>query len=97
MTTTAYDVIRCVNSSRVLDGSVVNTAGTYTTTLTSAITGCDSIVTTNLTVNPVLTSTANPVICTGSTYILPDGTVVNTTSEERRVGKEGRSRWSPNH
>src|SRR3989442_8412705 len=28
---------------------------------------------------------------------VPSGVVVNVRSEERRVGKEGRSRWSPYH
>ncbi|MEI7802013.1 MAG: hypothetical protein WCI97_05180, partial [Bacteroidota bacterium] len=56
-------------------GTSVTAAGTYTSTLTS-ISGCDSVITTNLTVNPVYASTVNAAICNGATYTLPSGTSV---------------------
>src|SRR2546425_12919581 len=42
---------------------------------------------------PVATPLAS-VVPTGCVSVLP---VVGVGSEERRVGKEGRSRWSPDH
>ena len=67
----------CLGDPYILpDGTTVYTAGTYTTVLTS-VNGCDSTITTNLVVNPVYAFTLNPSICTGSSYILPDGTVVS--------------------
>jgi large repetitive protein len=62
------------------DGSSVSAANTYTTTLSSTVTGCDSIVTTNLTVNPVYNTTVDAQICTGQTYTLPDGSVVSAAN-----------------
>jgi len=43
--------------------------GTYKDTLTNYL-GCDSIITTNLTVIPIQQTTLNPVICQGETYYL---------------------------
>ncbi len=45
------------------NGNNYNTAGTYNVTLIGS-SGCDSIATLNLTINPVLTSTTNVTICT---------------------------------
>jgi len=59
------------------DGIEVNAAGTYDATLTSS-TGCDSLVTTILSVDLPLTSTLDANICQGETYTLPDGTEVMT-------------------
>ncbi|MBK7566641.1 MAG: choice-of-anchor L domain-containing protein [Bacteroidetes bacterium] len=58
-------------------GTVVFAAGAYTNILNS-VHGCDSTITTVLTIDPVYVFTLNPSICTGSSYILPDGTVVST-------------------
>src|SRR5947199_4165138 len=44
------------------NGQSLNAAGTYTANLISA-SGCDSIATLNLTVNPAVTSTTNTTIC----------------------------------
>lgn len=59
------------------DGTIVYTAGTYPVTL-STVYGCDSVITTNIISHPVYNFTLNPNICDGSTYILPNGTVVGT-------------------
>jgi hypothetical protein len=56
---------------------VVSTAGTYTSHIANAA-GCDSTITTNLTVIANTTSTRNISICAGSTSTLPDGVVVST-------------------
>lgn len=42
-------------------------AGTYTDTF-SAFSGCDSIVTTNLTIKPIIQNTQNPSICQGEAF-----------------------------
>ena len=53
----------CLSQNYTLpDGTVVNTANTYTSVLTS-VSGCDSIITTNLTVNNQVTSTTDITIC----------------------------------
>jgi len=68
----------CTGSTYTLpDGTTVTTAGTYVDTLIS-YSGCDSVITTTLTINPIITSNQNPVICTGSTFVLPGGTIVTT-------------------
>jgi gliding motility-associated-like protein len=59
------------------DGSVnggVTTPITQVSTLT-AISGCDSIITTNLTVDPVYNITQNVDVCSGDPYTFPDGSV----------------------
>ena len=57
------------------DGSVVNGGGPYVDTVSGP--GCDTIITTNLTVDPLFTRTVNANICDGDNYMLPDGSVVN--------------------
>ncbi len=57
-------------------GTAVYAAGAYTNILTS-VHGCDSTITTILTLDPIYDFTLDPSICTGSSYILPDGTVVS--------------------
>ncbi|OJV30559.1 MAG: hypothetical protein BGO32_09240 [Bacteroidetes bacterium 37-13] len=68
----------CANKNYMLpDGSTVNTAGTYTSNL-STMHNCDSIIITSLTVNPVYSFTTQQSICSGNSYILPDGNVIST-------------------
>ena len=74
------DVVASICEGQVYtlpDGSQVSDAGTYTVTLSSAG-GCDSIVTTDLSINPVFSSSFDIEICDGESYTLPDGTVVST-------------------
>jgi len=69
----------CDGESYVLpSGLSVTQAGTYSDTL-ATVNGCDSVVTTNLTVNPVFNSTLNVSICDGDSHTLPSGTVVTTS------------------
>ncbi len=56
------------------DGLAVNVAGTYISNFLTTK-GCDSIITTTLTVNPTFNTILNPEICIGETYTLPDGAV----------------------
>ncbi|MBX2903450.1 MAG: gliding motility-associated C-terminal domain-containing protein [Chitinophagales bacterium] len=71
------DTAICTNANFTRPtGLVVNTPGTYTDTLTAA-NGCDSIITTNLSFHPTYTQIINDTICSGGTYILPDGNNVS--------------------
>ncbi len=47
---------------------------THTSTLQS-VSGCDSLVQTNITVNPVFSTTQTESVCSGESYTYPDGTV----------------------
>lgn len=60
------------------DNSTTTTAGTYVDTLVTAE-GCDSVVTTNLTIYPLGTATVDDTICQGDNYTLPDGVIVSAT------------------
>lgn len=74
-TSTASSTI-CQGSSYTLpSGTIVSTAGTYNDTLNTS-SGCDSVVTTTLTVTPAPVGTLNANICAGQTYTLPSGVVV---------------------
>ena len=57
----------CEGSVYTENGFNVSEAGTYTQTL-QTVNGCDSIVTLNLTINPVANTTLSAAICDGSTY-----------------------------
>src|SRR5690606_31368082 len=78
--TSSQDFTICEGESVTLpDGSEVGTTGSYDVTLQSIVTGCDSTITTNVTVNPLLTSSQDFTICEGESSTLPDGTEVNAT------------------
>jgi hypothetical protein len=76
---TVNEVICQGESVTLPDGTSVSAAGSYDVTLASVVTGCDSTITTNVTVNPLLFSTVNEVICQGESVTLPDGTSVSAT------------------
>ncbi len=57
----------CSNQAYVFNNQSLTAAGSYSDTLTNA-NGCDSIITLNLLVKPLLTNTINQTICQGSTY-----------------------------
>ena len=72
---------RTMIDSTICDGDTVSLnnvsytiSGTFVDTLTSFISGCDSIVTLNLTVNPVFETFLNEEICEGDSY--PVGTFI---------------------
>ncbi|MFN8295256.1 MAG: gliding motility-associated C-terminal domain-containing protein [Chitinophagales bacterium] len=58
------------------NGNIVSISGTYYDTIRAAST-CDSIVITNLTINPYLQSSQISTVCLGKSFILPDGRSVN--------------------
>jgi gliding motility-associated-like protein len=66
------------NSYLLPNGSSVNTAGNYISNLTTSF-GCDSIITTILTLANNTTSSATATICSNKSYTLPSGTIVNTS------------------
>lgn len=59
----------CTGDSIFLGGAFQNTSGVYNDTL-SAIGGCDSIVSTTLTVNSAIMSSQNATICQGDSILL---------------------------
>ncbi len=61
------------------DGEEVFEGGIYLDTLASVVTGCDSVVETNLSYNPVYLLDVDAALCGNETTTLPDGTVVNET------------------
>jgi hypothetical protein len=66
----------CQGSSFVFGTQTLTAAGTYYNTVPN-VAGCDSVVTLNLTVNPVLTSSISRSICQGSSFVF--GTQTLTT------------------
>jgi len=69
----------CQGENYVLpSGLTVTTSGTYTSEFQSA-SGCDSTITTVLTVNPTFNTTVNATICQGETYTLPNGQTLTTS------------------
>ncbi len=68
----------CQGDSILIGGVFQNTAGIYTDTIVGGSSlGCDSVITTTLTVNPIATSNANAAICQGDS-ILIGGVFQNT-------------------
>src|SRR6185436_617627 len=72
------DASICPGSMYLLpDGSSVSTAGSFISNLIT-VSGCDSIITTNLSVSAITTGSATVSICPGSSATLPDGTTVTS-------------------
>ncbi len=65
--TYTYDHEICDGEFYTFNDTTLATSGTYVTTVTTAH-GCDSIVTVNLTVNPVYDITLDESICDGTSY-----------------------------
>jgi len=59
------------------DGTTTAIGGNFMVTVLIAV-GCDSIITTNLTVNSVYNNSINVSICTGNNYQLPGGNTVSS-------------------
>ena len=76
-TTSSQTFVGCTGFSIIVGTNTYNTTGTYTDVLTNAA-GCDSTVSTNLTINPEPTAPMagnNSPICIGSTLGLTSNTV----------------------
>ncbi len=68
----------CDDETFILPNGVeVSEGGEYVSNLSTVAFGCDSIITTTLTVNPSYEQDVSIGICDGSAYTLPDGTVVS--------------------
>jgi gliding motility-associated-like protein len=67
----------CEGSSLLFNGQNYATAGSFPVTLTSQF-GCDSIVTLNLTVNPVPVTQLNESICSGSSFAFGNQNLTQT-------------------
>ncbi len=63
----------CDGDTAYIAGNPYTTTGSYTDTI-SAINGCDSIITLNLTVNPIYNETVDTMICQGDSYQVGDST-----------------------
>jgi hypothetical protein len=79
----------CSGSDFTFPDGTVATAVTsemvHVSNLTSAA-GCDSIIETTLTINPVFNLTETAAVCTGSDYTFPDGTTLtNITTQQVHV------------
>lgn len=74
---TTITISICDGESYFAGGQLQTTTGTYIDTILNQF-GCDSVVRTNLTVNPVSYSEAFDTICNYESYTLPSGNVVNT-------------------
>jgi gliding motility-associated-like protein len=75
--TFAQNLTVCAGKSITLpDGSTADQPGIYRDTLLASF-GCDSIVITDLAVEPYLRSAQSAIICPGSIFILPGGASVN--------------------
>jgi hypothetical protein len=57
----------CLGTSYFCGGANRNVSGTYYDSLTDA-SGCDSVIRTNLTINPLLVGVRNVNICLGTSY-----------------------------
>lgn len=64
--TNSQNISLCSGDSLIVGTAIHTTTGTYTDTLNTP-SGCDSIITTNLTVNPAITSSQTFTICSGDT------------------------------
>jgi hypothetical protein len=65
---TEEEVAICTGTSYEFNGKFYNETGVYVDTLSSVVTGCDSITTRILTVNPPLTYEFDAYTCKGATY-----------------------------
>jgi hypothetical protein len=63
----------CQGDSVVIGSSIYTTSGSYVDTMIS-VSGCDSLVLTNLTVNPTVIYQNNQTVCLGETYTLGNNT-----------------------
>lgn len=67
----------CSNESYAFNGNSLTVAGSYSATFTSLVTGCDSVVTLNLTVNPISQGTVSATICEDQLPYNFNGTLIS--------------------
>ena len=64
----------CDGETYTVGASNYTTSGTYVDTLSSVVTGCDSIITLDLTVHPIPMTSLTEVVCFGDTYTVGTST-----------------------
>ena len=72
----------CFGSKRIWNGEEYTRTGTYTKTLTSEVTGCDSIATLILTVEDILRYDEYVNVCFGGEYVFGDQTITKSGNFE---------------
>lgn len=83
---TLVNVTVCENSSYTFpDGTTQIISGfTTQTSVLASINGCDSLITSQISVNPIYQQTENISLCMGENYTFPDGTIhFNIISDEQ--------------
>ena len=75
--TQVFDTICDNGTFTTTGGQVVTTTGVYLDTLQSHL-SCDSVIETNLQVNPIYFTLINDTICSGDSLLLPDSTFAKT-------------------
>jgi gliding motility-associated-like protein len=82
------DTTICIGQSYTLPDGTVTTQPINKTYSYSTISGCDSIISVNLKVTPVINKTLFPVICIGDSYTLPyTGTKITAPGKYVDIGK----------
>ena len=72
------DVTLCQGESFSIAGVPYSTPGTHTETIPSVVTGCDSTITLNLTINQTFTVEVEETICDGASVMIGDSTYTTT-------------------
>jgi gliding motility-associated-like protein len=82
LTDSIFDTI-CQGESYLLPSGITITPQNDTSSVDSLITaiGCDSIVSTFLTVHPVFNQTIDTILCIGESFLSPSGTLLTPTSD----------------
>ncbi len=85
----SQNIFRCFGESYSIGTSTYSATGTYMDTLT-AVDGCDSIITTNLTIGPDLSDSQNIFRCFGGSYSIGTSTYTSSgTYMDTLVGSNG--------
>jgi hypothetical protein len=80
------DVQTACGSYTWIDGNTYTQSGNTATHTLTSVNGCDSVITLNLTVNPVYSITENETICSGDDYTYPDGSLeTNITANTSHI------------
>jgi hypothetical protein len=82
--TQTFDVAICQGETYLFAGNVLDEAGSYNNNLES-ITGCDSIITLNLTINQAFSQTIEAVICQGETYLFAGNELTQSGQYESKL------------
>jgi len=76
--TTSQNITICNGDSILVGSNTYYNSGVYVDTMVAVIGGCDSVVTTNLTERPLITTTQNITICNGDSLLVGNVYYYNT-------------------